>query len=122
MDYKKQYIAVVGVSADPHKYGHKVFRDLVGSGYNAVAINPRAEPVLGHTVYASLQNLPAVPDLVITVVPPAVTATIVEEAHALGVKHIWMQPGSESPEAVEKAKAYGMEATEACFMTLNGIW
>ncbi|MCH8218006.1 MAG: CoA-binding protein [Planctomycetes bacterium] len=37
-----------------------------------------------------------------------VTASIVEETAQLGIKHIWMQPGAESEEAVKRAEQLGM--------------
>ncbi len=122
MDYKTKRIAVVGVSADLQKYGHKVFRDLLAAGYQVAAVNPKGGTILNQPVYASLKDIPVVPELVITVVPPAITETVVEECHALGIPHIWMQPGSESEAAAKKAQAYGMKATEICFMTTNGLW
>ncbi len=122
-NFKGKYIAVVGVSADPEKYGHKIFRDLLNSGYNVVGINPKGGNILGQEVYPQLKSLSKVPDLVIIVVPPAVTAKIVDECHELGVKNIWMQPGTESDEAIDKAKSDGMNVTaRACFMKTNKIW
>ncbi len=122
LDYKTITIAVVGASADPEKYGHKVFRDLLKSGYHAVAVNPKGEPILEQTVYKTLKDIPKLPELVITVVPPPVTEKIIDECHELGIMNLWMQPGSESDEAVRKAKSYGMTATSACFMTRNHLW
>ena len=122
MDYKQQHIAVVGVSADPQKYGHKIFRDLVGAGYKVRAVNPKGGTILDQPVYPTLKDLPEVPDIVITVVPPLVTDKIVDECHALGIHHIWMQPGSQSEAAAKKAESYGMIATQSCFMTTNGLW
>ena len=63
------------------------------------------------------------PDLVITVVPAQVTERIVQECKEMGVREIWMQPGSESETAVKKAKEYGIEVTyNACFMVKHNIW
>ncbi len=122
-NFKNKYIAVVGVSAEPEKYGHKIFRDLLDSGYNVVGINLKGGEILGQKIYPQLKDLPIVSDLVIIVVPPAATAKIVDECHELGVKNIWMQPGTESDEVINKAKSYGMNVTaRACFMKRNGIW
>lgn len=120
----KEYklIAVVGVSDDASKYGHKIFRDLLNAGYPVKGVNPRGGFVLGQNLYKSVSELEQRPDLVITVVPPPVTEKVVEECNKLGVKHIWLQPGSESVRAVEKAKEYGIKATLACFMAVKGVW
>ena len=65
----------------------------------------------------------SVPDIVITVVPSGVTEKVVEDANELGVKEIWMQPGSESQNAIMKAKEYGIKVTHnACIMINAKIW
>jgi len=116
-------IAVVGVSEREEKFGFRIFRDLIKSGYNVQGINPRNGQVLGKKIYKSLKELEKIPDLVITVVPSQVTERIVEECYELGIKEIWMQPGSESKNAIEKARAYGIIVTSnACFMVHSGIW
>lgn len=119
-EYKQ--IAVVGVSGDASKYGHKIFRDLLNAGYPVAGVNPKGGFVLGQNIYKSLSDIEKKPDLVITVVHPAVTELAVEECNRLGVKHVWMQPGSESDAAVAKAKEYGIKTTLACFMVAKGVW
>ena len=46
-------------------------------------------------------------DGVSIVTPPEVTARVVDEALALGLKRLWMQPGAEDPAAIERARAAG---------------
>lgn len=116
-------IAVVGVSADPSKYGHRVFKDLLVAGYPVYAVNPKGGTIENQTVYSALSTLPHIPDLVITVVPPAVTEEVVKECHRLNIKEIWMQPGSESNLAIEQASSLGIAVTSnACFMKQQGVW
>jgi predicted CoA-binding protein len=122
-DIRDKEIAVVGVSEREEKFGFLIFRDLMKNGYNVQGINPRDGEVLGRKIYRNLRELEKIPDLVITVVPPSVTERIVEECKELGIKEIWMQPGSESKNAIEKARAYGIMITyNACFMVHSGIW
>jgi predicted CoA-binding protein len=117
-----QLIAVVGASADPQKYGHRIFRDLLKAGYRAVPVNPKGGTILDQPVFKSLTDLPQVPDVVLTVVPPEVTTTIVDQCLDLGVEEIWMQPGSESPNAFKKAQAEEVDIHQACFMKAHGLW
>ena len=120
----KEYglIAVVGVSDDASKYGHKIFRDLLNAGYPVKGVNPKGGFVLGSNIYKSLSEMEKRPELVITVVPPGATEKVGEECNKLGVKAIWMQPGSDSQAALEKAKAYGIKTITACFMVEKGVW
>ena len=122
-DLKVKLIAVVGVSANQEKYGFKIFRDLLDQGFNIVGVNVNDGEVLGKKILRSLKEINQVPDLVITVIPPPATESIVDECVKLGVKEIWMQPGSESDKAIEKAKQSGINVTfNACFMVQQGIW
>lgn len=97
---KQNIFAVVGVSTNPEKYGHQVYKDLKEAGYVVYAINPHIDEVLGDRCYHSLSELPEKPDVVDTVVPPEVTEEIVKECKELGIKRVWMQPGSESENAI----------------------
>lgn len=120
----KEYglIAVIGVSDDASKYGHRIFRDMLKADYPVTGVNPKGGFVLGRNLHKSLSEMDKKPDLVITVVPPAATEAVVEECNKLGIKTVWMQPGSESGAAVEKAAAYGIKTITACFMVQKGIW
>ena len=104
-------IAVVGASRNPEKWGYKVFVTLRDKfpGVRVYPINPKAKEIAGSKAYPSLKDLPEKPDLVVTVVPPQITEKIVEEAKKLGIKMIWMQPGSESDKAIEEAEKSGMK-------------
>lgn len=100
-------IAVIGVSRDPQKYGYKVYRTLKEKRLKVYGVNPRATEVDGDPLYPDLRSLPEVPQAIVTVVPPEVTRTVVEQALQTGIRLIWMQPGSEHPEAIEKAEQMG---------------
>lgn len=122
-DFKGKRIAVIGVSSKEEKYGFKIFRDLIKAGFNVEGVNPANGEVLGKKIYRNLKELGGALDLVITVVPPQVTERIIDECKELGIKEIWMQPGSESDAAVEKADKYGMSAMyNSCFMVEQGLW
>jgi len=123
MDIKEKEIAVIGVSNKEEKFGFRIFRDLLNSGFKVKGIHPKITEVLGQRIYPDLNVLETKPDLVITVVPPEVTERIVDECKDLGIKEIWMQPGSESEGAIKKARQYGINVIyNACFMVENKIW
>jgi predicted CoA-binding protein len=97
---EQNVFAVIGVSKNPAKYGHQVYKDLKEAGYVVYAVNPNIDEVLGDRCYHALSELPQMPDVVDTVVPPAVTEKIVVECKELGIVRVWMQPGSESEKAI----------------------
>jgi predicted CoA-binding protein len=115
--------AIVGVSANPAKFGHRIYRDLRRAGYRVYAVNPHEAEILGDPVYPALAALPEQPDVVDLVVPPAVTEMIVKEAAAAGIQRIWMQPGAESEQAIAFCRASGIDVVaHACAMVEKRIW
>ncbi len=120
---KGRRIAVVGVSQDPQKKGHQIFVDLLHSGYEVVGVHPQGGEVEGQALFSSLKEIHPLPEMVITVVPPPVTESIVRQCIELGISHIWMQPGSESPNALQVAQQAGLEVvSSACFMKDQHLW
>ena len=114
---KENVFAVVGVSQNPNKYGHQVYKDLKEGGYIVYPINPKIDEVLGDRCYPSLSDLPGKPDVVDTVVPSHVTEEVVKECKALGIDKVWMQPGSESKEAIEFCEKSGIQVVhDVCVM------
>lgn len=99
--------AVVGASANREKYGNKVVRVYQQRGLEVVPVNPSGGEIEGLTAYADLASVPGTIDGISIITPPKVTETVVAQALSLGIKNIWMQPGAESPAAVELAEQAG---------------
>jgi uncharacterized protein len=114
--------AVVGASTDRSKYGNKVLRCYQQHGRKAYPINPKAPEVEGEKAYPSLAALPEKVQAISVITPPAATEQVVREAHRAGVKHVWMQPGAESDEAVRTAESLGMNviADGPCLLVVLG--
>lgn len=115
--------AVVGASQDRSKFGFRVFDALRRVGYTVYPVNPRGGELDGATVYPSLADLPEDPEVVDLVVPPAVTEQVVKEMHRLGLRRVWMQPGSESQAAIHFCQENGMQVVHhACAMVHKRNW
>jgi len=106
---KRNIFAVVGASRDPEKYGHQVYKDLKTAGYKVYPVNPNAKEILGDKCYPDLKNLPTKPDVVNIVVPPKVTEKTVKTCKMLGITKVWMQPGSESENAIKFCHENGID-------------
>jgi len=108
---------VIGASRDPEKYGFQVYKDLKNAGYKVYAINPNADEILGDRCYPDLKDLPMKPDVVDVVVPPKVTEKVVEACKELGITRVWMQPGSESENAINFCEKNGIDVVHGvCVM------
>jgi len=114
---RRNVIAVVGVNRNPEKYGYQVYMDLKEAGYKVYPINPNVKEVLGDKCYPDLRSLPEKPDVVNLVVPPKVSEEVVKTCKEIGVTKVWMQPGSESGEAVRFCHESGIEVIHGvCIM------
>ena len=104
--------AVAGASTNREKYGNKVFLALLNSGRVVYPLNPSADEIEGHKAYASIADLPVVPESLSIITPPQVTRTVVADAIAAGVKNIWMQPGAEDESASQAAREAGLNVID----------
>lgn len=100
--------AVVGASRDPSKIGNRVFQVYLQTNRPAYPVNPSAIQIEGHQAYPDLASLPQPVHGISVITPPQISESIVEQAGALGIKHVWFQPGAESPHAVARARELGM--------------
>lgn len=74
----------IGVSDNTNKFGYKVYRQLLNSGYSVFAINPNLKSIEGDPCYPTLAALPKKPDAESIVVPPKITEQIITECIAQG--------------------------------------
>ena len=109
---KASTFAVAGASQDRSKYGNKVYRAIIASGRTAYPLNPNATEVEGGPAFASIANLPVVPESLSIVTPPHVTRQVIQQAIAAGVKNIWMQPGAEDDQASQAARESGLNVID----------
>ncbi len=82
-------VAVIGASADPHKLGHGVVRNLIEYRYRGpiYPINPKAGEILGRTCYPSIGDVPDPVDLAVVVVPAPAVADVVDQCGRRGIRH-----------------------------------
>lgn len=115
--------AVVGASENRNKYGNKVLRAYMQNNLPVYPIHPTIEKVEGLTAYPDLHALPVTVHGISIITPPAITEQIVQAAVALGIKHIWMQPGAESQTAIDFATSHAINLIggDACLLVAIGF-
>jgi len=116
--YALKTLAVGGVSRNPQKFGHMVYKDLKTKGYTVYPVNPQAESIDGEPCYPSLDKLPTRPDGVVIVTPPAQSEQLVRQAIQAGITRVWLQQGSESPAVLQLCQQNGINTIsgECIFM------
>ena len=92
--------AVAGVSRDPKKFGHSMFKDLRKKGMDVVPVNPKAETIDGVKCYNSISELPSDIRGLIFMTPKEETLSVAREAIAHGIKDLWIQQGAESKSVI----------------------
>lgn len=88
--------AVAGVSRDPKKFGHQMFKDLRKKGMDVVPVNPKADTIDGVKCYSSVSELPSDIRGVIFMTPKEETLSVARETIAHGIHDLWIQQGAET--------------------------
>ncbi len=88
--FKPKSIAVIGASNKVGSAGYRIFRNLIGSGYDGVVypIHPKNESIQGVQAYKNVNELPKVVDMAIIVTPAKVVIDVVEQCGKKGIKGI----------------------------------
>ena len=115
-------VAIIGASADREKFGNKSVRAHLAQGYQVFPVNPKGGEIEGIGVYKSLDEIPVERlNRVSLYVPPAVGLKLLEQIAAKGCDELWLNPGSESDELVNKAHELGLEPIVACSIVDVGV-
>ena len=110
--FKAKSIAVIGASNKREAAGYRIFRNLIGSGFEGIVypVNPKHESVQGVQAYKTITDVPKVVDLAIIVTPSPVVPSILEECGKKGIKGIiiisagFKEIGEEGKKREEKLK------------------
>lgn len=108
-------VAIVGASADPSKFGYKSLRAHRAQGYDVYPVNPKGGEIEGLAVYKSLAEVPVDKlDRISVYLPPAIGVKVMDEVAAKGCNELWLNPGSDAPEVLARARELGLEPIQAC--------
>ncbi len=107
-------IAVVGASADRHKYGNKCVRAYREAGFAVFPVHPSEREIEGLAAYASLAQVPAPLDVISVYLPPPVTLALLPEIAGSGAHRVWFNPGSADGAVLAEARRLGIAAHPGC--------
>jgi predicted CoA-binding protein len=112
---RRPTVAIIGASNDPQKFGNKAVRAFASRGWQVYPVNPSLDEVEGLPAYRDLSSIPSEHlDRVSFYVPPRIGLDVIDEVAAKPVDEVWFNPGSESPELVQKAERLGLNVVQAC--------
>lgn len=107
-------VAILGASTNPEKYGNKAVRAFAEKGFTVFPVNPRANVIEGWDCQPDIASLPERPDVVSLYLPPALLLEQLPAIRDKGCDELWLNPGTDTPEIVEKAEQLGLNAVIGC--------
>ena len=110
-------VAVIGASANRRKYGNKALRAFAQQGYTVIPVNTHEAEVEGHRAYRSVLDIPGPIDMATLYVPAASALVVVGELAQKGVAEVWLNPGADDDDVVERARGLGLNVIQACSIT-----
>jgi uncharacterized protein len=111
----KPTIAIVGASAQRHKFGNQCVRAYAARGYDVYPVNPLEALIEGHRTFARLADVP-VPrlDRVSIYLPPDVCLQVLPELAKKPALEFWFNPGADRADVIAQARALGMIVVRGC--------
>lgn len=104
----QKVLALAGASRSGRKFGNTLFKELTAKGYEVNLVHPEAEEIAGTPCVPTLAALPVPVGGLVLAVAPGKAETLVREAAEAGIRRIWMQQGSASPEAIRLCEEKGI--------------
>ena len=102
-------IAIVGASPNSARSSYFVGTYLQqSSDYRVYFVNPNADTILGQKAYASLADLPEVPDIVDVFRKASDIPSVIDDVLAVGAKTVWVQLGIWNEEAAYYGESKGL--------------
>ena len=107
-------VAIIGASSDRRKFGNKALRAFAHQGYTVVPINPHEREIEGHRAYATVLDVPGTIDMATVYVPPEIGVGVMDELAEKKVGEVWLNPGADGSEVVERARQLALKVIQAC--------
>ncbi|MBU0597846.1 CoA-binding protein [Patescibacteria group bacterium] len=107
-------IAIIGASQNREKFGNKAVRAYQDEGWQVYPINPRGGEIEDLKVFKSILDIPGKIDRVSIYLPPEIGIHVLSEVALKKANEVYLNPGSESKELINKAKELGLDPILAC--------
>jgi predicted CoA-binding protein len=102
-------------------FGNKAVRAFLKQGYTVYPVNPKETEVEGLVAFKSILDVPVRPQQVSIYLPPPIVLKLLPDIAAKGCDQLWLNPGTESDEIVERAEKFGLNVVQACSIIAVGL-
>jgi hypothetical protein len=107
-------VAIIGASNDRRKFGNKALRAFRHQGYRVIPVNPNEKIVEGIPAVPSVLDIEGPVDMATFYVQPDVGVSVMEQVATKRIPEVWLNPGADDPDVVQKARSLGVEPILAC--------
>lgn len=110
-------LAIAGVSRNPKNFGFLVYKTLRENGYDLYPINPNAEENSDTNWFRSVFDVPDHVRNLLILTHRRDTENVLNDAIQKGIKNIWIQQMSETPNSIKIASDNHINlVSKACIM------
>jgi len=113
-------VIVVGASSQRSRYSNKAVRAYLDEGFRVFPVHPKEPEVEGQKAYPTIAAVPEACELLLLYVRPEIGLPMLEEAPGKGVRRVFVNPGTGSPELLQRIRELRMEPIEACAILALG--
>lgn len=114
-------VVVLGASRNRDKFGNKAVRAYLKRSWTVYPVNPHADEIEGVRAYRSLTSVPGPVDRATIYLPPSVTLPLLDDLAKLRPKETFFNPGSESPQVIERARVLALNPISECSIVDIGL-
>ncbi|KAH8107685.1 NAD-P-binding protein [Cristinia sonorae] len=107
LEVKKRFLAsprfaVVGASKDQTKFGTKVLKWYQARNKDVTPVHPKEDELEGVATIRALTGLPKPTETSVSIITPGkITLGLLEQAKALSIPALWLQPGAEDASVIQ---------------------
>lgn len=114
-------IAIIGASRDRNKFSNKAVRAYKSQDHVVFPINPHEKEIEGLPCYGNVLEIPLPVEVASIYLPPEIGLKVVDDLVKKGIRKVYLNPGSESDELINKLRIYGVEVEKKCSIRAIGI-
>lgn len=111
-----QNFAVIGVTANQDKYGYKIYQRLKELGKAVYGVSPIYKEIEGTATFPNLKAINDKIDVAVLVVSPKFGIDYIKECKELGIKIIWLQPGTYDDNLISLIKENNISYYPNCIL------
>jgi predicted CoA-binding protein len=113
--------AILGDVLNPAKWANKSFRAHKMAGFQVFPVHPNGGELEGQPVYRSLAEIPERLDRISVYLRPQLVMEALDGIAEKGCDELWLNPGTYTPEVVDRAESLGLHAIRGCSIIDVGI-